>query len=458
MAQLSSGFGGPARQWAVPLLLLLAEAVQFTFYRNQLGDYASPIVLYLTSVALCFATGRAVRHQAWPPQLAAAGSGRQQWWPAALALAVGLALCFPALKKAIQGTLPQDHSDIIPAITVYCQRLLAGEVVHRPLTEDIGYFLEPGYLPATWFPFVVPEFFRFDYRWMSSSVLLLGLLAYLVVVVRLRRPAAVTFGLGVLPLLFTYALVRPDVHIFNYTVLHTDAQIFTITLEPLIAGYYLLLMAAVLLPSRPLVVIMLILCLLSRFSLLFWVPLYLGLLYTQESRRLAWATAGLVLAGIVALYVVPVLSHDWGLFMRVQEVYTQTALGEWNHLYNGQPMHLYNGLGLTNLIFHYGPADVLERLKLAKQVHLAAIISVVVATALYYWRQRRPRTNYRVFAIIVLKLYLATFYALLQVPYSYLAVVGFFASFYLLVVAVGPAAETITAPAGPLTPSSPDVA
>ena len=441
MAQLSSGFGEPARRWAV-LVLLLAEALQFTFYRNQLGDYASPIVLYLTSVALCFATGWAVRHQAWPPRLPAAGSGRRPWWPAALALALGLALCLPALKKAIQGILPQDHSDIIPAITVYCQRLLAGEVVHRPLTEDIGYFLEPGYLPATWFPFVIPEYFRFDYRWMSSAVLLLGIVAYLVVVVRLRRSAAITFGLSALPLLFTYAVLR------------TDGQIFTITLEPLIAGYYLLLIAAVLLPSRPLVVAMLILCLLSRFSLLFWVPLYLGLLYTQESRRLVWATAGVVLAGVVALYVVPVLSNDWGLFMRVQNVYTDTALGEWKHLYNGQPMHLYNGIGLTNLVFHHGPADVLERLKLAKQIHLVAIISVVATTAVYYWRQRRPRTNYRVFAVIVLKLYLATFYALLQVPYSYLAVVGFLASFYLLVMAVGPAAATTAAPAGPLTPSS----
>ena len=441
MAQLSSGFGGQARRWAVPLLLL-AEALQFTFYRNRVGDYASPVVLYLTSVGLCFATGWVVRHQVWPPRLTAAWSERRHWWPAALALVLGLILCLPTLKKAIQGTLPQDHSDIIPAITVYCQRLLAGEVVHRPLTEDIGYFLEPGYLPATWFPFVIPEYFRFDYRWMSSGVMLLGIIAYLVVVVRLRRPAAVTFGLSVLPLLFAYAVLR------------TDAQIFTITLEPLIVGYYMLLLSAVLLPSRPLVVVMLILCLLSRFSLLFWVPLYLGLLYTQESRRLAWATAGLVLAGAVLLYVVPVLSHDWGLFMRVQNVYTATALGEWKHLNDlGQPMHLYNGLGMTNLIFHYGPADVLERLKLAKQVHLAAILSVVVATALYYWRQRQPRTNYRVFAVIVLKLYLATFYALLQVPYSYLAVVGFFASFYLLVMAVGPAGQEPTTPAAPLTPS-----
>ena len=430
MAQLSSGLAGQAKRWAVPLLLL-AEVQQFTFYRNQLGDYASPIVLYLTSVALCFATGWVVRHEAWPPWLTGGqGPDYRRWWPAALALLLGLGLCFPVLKKAIEGTLPQDYSDIIPAITVYCQRLLAGETVHRPLTEDIGYFLEPGYLPATWFPFVIPEYLRFDYRWLSSGVLVLGLLAYVVVVVRLRRPAGVTFGLSVLPLLFAYA------------VLCTDGQIFTITLEPLVVGYYMLLLAAVLLPSRPLVVVALVLCLLSRFSLLFWVPLYLGLLYTQESRRLAWGTAGLVLAGVVLLYVVPVLSHDWGLFMRVQKVYTETALGEWKHLNGlGQPMHLYNGLGLTNLVFHNGPTDVLERLKLAKMVHLGAILTVVAGTALYYWRQRRPRTNYRVFAVIALKLYLATFYALLQVPYSYLAVVGFFASFYLLVVAVGPTAQ-----------------
>ncbi|WP_426058270.1 hypothetical protein [Hymenobacter sp. B1770] len=364
------------------------------------------------------------------------------WWPAALALGIGLLFCIPLLNRLLRGTLPQDYSDIIPAITVYCQRFLAGEMVHRPLTENIGYFLEPGYLPATWFPFIVPEYFRFDYRWMSSFVLLLGILGYMVVVVRLRRSALVTFGLSALPLLFTYCLFVKN------------SEVFTLTVEPLIVGYYLLLVAGILLPARPLLVAALILCLLSRFSLVFWAPLYVGLVYVSESRRWAWSITGLAAAGVLVFYVVPVLSHDWGLFMRVQKVYTETTLGEWNHLDGrGLPMHLFNGIGLTHFFYQFGQGDLLAKLNLAKLVHLVAIAIIVAGAALVYWRQQVPRTSYRPYAVIALKLYLTTFYALLQVPYLYLAVVGFFLSFYLVVLAVG----VVEAPDGKPSSISPTV-
>jgi hypothetical protein len=440
----SSISSSPKRQalaWAV-LVLAVLEAFQFTFYRNRLGDYASAVVLYLTAVALCIVAGVAVRHQVWPAQLRARAAGRSRWWPVTLAAAGGIWLCVPLLKSRFAGTHPQDYSDIIPAITVYCQRLLAGEVVHQPLTENLGYFLEPGYLPATWFPFVVPELLRFDYRWMSCLSLLVGLIGYWVIVQRLQRPPVVAFGLSLLPPLLVYS------------ILYTNGDIFAITVEPLIVGYYLLLVAGVLLPSRPLQAAALVLCLLSRFSLVFWVPLYLGLLYVGESRRWAWSLAGLGAAGVLLLYVLPVLSHDWGLFMRVQAVYTETTLGEWRHLdERGLPLHLYNGIGLTNFFYHFVPGDVLARLKLAKLVHLAALLVLVGSTAVAYWRQRLPRTDYRLYAVIVLKLYLATFYALLQVPYAYLAMVSFFVSCYLVVLAVGPAsavASSATAEAGPV--------
>lgn len=423
--------------WAV-LALALLEAAQFTFFRNMLGLYTSPVALYFTAVVLCLAASLTVRFRPWPMILPLDTDGLI-WWPAALALVGGLCLCVPMLNSRIHGTSPQDYSDIIPAITVYCQRILAGEVVHRPLTENIGSFLEPGYLPAMWFPFIIPEYFRFDYRWMSSFVLLLGVLAYIVVVVRLRRSAFITFGLGSFPFIFTYGILR------------TNADIFSLTVEPLIVGYYLLLVAGILLPARPLLVVALILCLLSRYSLVFWVPLYLGLIYVGESRRWAWTVAGLSAVGVLVLYVVPVLSHDWGLFLRVQKIYTETTLGEWRHLdEHGLPMHLYNGVGLTNFFYRFAPGDLLARLAFAKIVHLAATLAIVVGAALVYWRQKSPRTNYRLYAVVVLKLYLATFYAFLQVPYAYLAVVGFFTSFYLVLLAVGHAEVGRTNTALPL--------
>ncbi|GAA3935281.1 hypothetical protein GCM10022406_19560 [Hymenobacter algoricola] len=52
---------------------------------------------------------------------------------------------------------------------------------------------------------------------------------------------------------------------------------------------------------------------------------------------------------------------------------------------------------------------------------------------------KAPRTDDWVFAIIVLKLYLATFYVFLQVPYAYLASVSIFASLFLVLLVMAPA-------------------
>jgi|GEM_PF-768094 len=415
--------------WVV-LVLLVAEGLQFTFYRQRLPGYWAPVMLYLTAVALCIATYLAVRQRPWAETLPAARPWKHGVLPVALGLLVGLVLALPQLRKVIHNMAPQEWSDIVPAITVYCQRLLDGEVVHQPLTKHIGYFLEPGYLPAMWFPFVVPEHFAFDYRWMSSAVLLVGMMAYSIVVLRLRRPAGVAFILSALPPLLAYAVLR------------TDNSIFSIALEPLVIGYYLLLIAGVLLRWWPLVVAALVLCLLSRFALIFWVPLYLGLVYVCESRRRAWQLAGFTALGIVLLYIVPVLSHDWGLFMRVQKVYTETTLGEWRHLDYGRPIHLFNGIGLTGLFYDYAPGNLLQKLQLAKIVHLGLLLGIIAAAAIGYKLQHRPRTNYRVYAVLVLKLYLTTFYAFLQVPYAYIASTGFFVSIYLLILAVGPASAS----------------
>ena len=399
--------------------LLVAEAFLFTWGRSAFGPYASPVVLYLCSLAACAGLYQLTRHRPWPaPRPLGGKAGRGG--ALAAAVAGGLWLCLPQYIDIVRTTLAQDNSDIVMALTVYPQRWLAGEPVYRPLTAELGYFALPTYLPATWFPFVVPEFFRFDYRWMSGVVFALGVGAYLASVYRQRQSARQTFVLALLPFILLFAVVATEPGLVGWTV------------ELLIVGYYLLLVACVLLPSRWGQAALLTICLLSRFSLVFWVPLHLALLYFQGSRRLALGVAGAVLAGILLLYVVPFLSHDWGMFMRVQRSYTDVALGEWNHLNaQGRPLHLYNGVGLGNFFYQYWPGPLLSRLHALQTTHVGLLMGVVVTAALLYWRQLAPRTDYRVFSVLVLKVYLTTFYAFVQVPYAYLASVGLFLSLFL---------------------------
>ncbi|UOG74689.1 hypothetical protein MTX78_21545 [Hymenobacter tibetensis] len=139
----------------------------------------------------------------------------------------------------------------------------------------------------------------------------------------------------------------------------------------------------------------------------------------------------------------PFLSHDWGLFMRVQSSYTDVAVNEWRHLNDsGLPMHLYNGIGLGNFFFRFSDGELVERIRLLKTVHIALLLFIVAGAAWLYWRQQGQRSDYRIYAVLVLKLYLITFYAFIQVPYSYLAMVGIFPSLFLLLLVAGTTSST----------------
>ena len=411
-------------RWLV-VWALAAEVFLFTYGRNSFGPYASPVALLLCAAVACAGTYRYVRGAAWPPAGAVAPAGARRG-ALVLAWVLGLLMCFFTWRDMLRAFLVDiNSSDIIPALSIYTKRFLAGEKVYTPFTAELGYYALPTYLPGTWFPYVLPEMLHLDYRWMSGLLLLVGLGAYSAVVLRLRQSFWLTFGLGWLPFFLVY------------TILITAPSTVGYTVEMMIVGYYLVLAAGLLLPSRGLRVVGLILILLSRYSLVLWLPLYLGLLFFQ-SRREALLTVGLVGLGVVGLYVVPFMSQDWGMFLRVINAYTDTAVGEWRHLNDdGLPYHLYNGIGMGAFFYRYGRGELLDSIVLLKRVHLLLLLTVVVGAALLYWRQARPRTDYRLFALLTLKLYLAVFYAFIQVPYDYLAFVGMFCSLPLVLMLFG---------------------
>ena len=124
--------------------------------------------------------------------------------------------------------------------------------------------------------------------------------------------------------------------------------------------------------------------------------------------------------------------------VRTMDAYLGAAQSEWQHLNeNGLPYHLYNGIGMGLFIYEFGAGDLLARIMLLKKIHLVLLLTVLFFSALIYWRQSTSRTDYRIYAIITLKLYLAIFYAFIQVPYAYLALTGFFCSLLLVLVLLG---------------------
>ncbi|PJJ48474.1 hypothetical protein [Hymenobacter chitinivorans] len=406
-------------------LLFVLEVLFFTYLRNSLGPYWSPVTLYALSLGLCLLTARAVLGYrfAWPATTAAVA------WPR-LAVAAALTLVswlitMPVLRKLMAQHVVStigSRSDILPALQVYVTRFLGPEPVYRPITL-LGYTFLPNYPPLQWLPFVPAEVLGLDYRaWAFGALLLALLVAYQWQLVRLALPRGEWLLKAVLPVL-----------VLHFAVL-TDKSMFGLTVESLIVGYYCILAISTLSSNPWLKALGLVLCLLSRFSLVLWVPLY-GLLLLRENPRRGWRTAGLALAGGL-LVLGPFLLHDPTIFLRAQLENLGIAEGEWQHIDPlapvAVPMHLFNGVGMAPWFYDL-PGTLTERITRLQFAQFGLCTAVVVLAGLLFWRVRH-RFDPRLAALLSLKAYLATFYAFLIIPYTYLASVSLFTSLFVVLI------------------------
>lgn len=428
-----------SRRWLWQLGAAAAFWVEvrlFTDLRGHYGPFYSAVWFYLASVLLC---GCAVLAQLDRPQhgVAPLRANRLLWSCAALLLG-GLAVLYVQAPVVLGNPVNVAQSDIIPILQNYVSRFRSGEVVYRYIT-NLPYPLFPNHLPLQWLPYVPADQLGIDYRWWAlGMVLLVGFGAYLAFLNAQRLPWLLFGGAALLPALVLRRMIGADSWLFAHTVEFT------------IIAYYCVLAASIFSRSAAVQAAALVLCLLSRYSVVFWVPLWLWLLWRERGRWHAVAVAGLTALGIGLIYVKPFLSEDWTIFTHALSEYKIATLGEWSRTDgpNGGPTHLFTGLGLASFFYTYASGDLPARIGLLQKGHVVCSVGAVALGALAYWRLRR-RFDYRVLALVALKFYLATFYAFIQIPYAYLTSLGLFMSAFVLVVAwrAAPAPEATAEPA-----------
>ena len=401
--------------WAAAWL----ECRLMTDLRNYYGPYWSPVAVFVAAVVLC---GCALGFWLSRPLAEAAPARALNRTPLAglllLAGAVRVLYLQAPLIAAHSNTLA--FSDVITILQTYVARFRSGEVVYRYLT-NLNYPLFPNHLPLQWLPYVPAAALGIDYRWWSLGLLLLlGFGAYLLVLVRQPLP----WPEFVLKALLPFAVLA---QLISYT-----PDLYTFTCEPTIIAYYCLLAAAVLSRSALLQGVGLVLCLLSRYSVVFWVPFYLWVLWRELGLRHALVVAGIVAAGIMGIYVIPFLSHDWTIFTHALAEYKIATLGEWSHGDDsGLPPQLFNGVGAASWFYTHGSGTLVEKIAALQRTHVVACVAVMGLVAWLYYRFRH-RLPYQIAALLGLKLYLTVFYTFLQIPYLYLTSLGLFMSLFVV--------------------------
>ncbi len=294
-------------------------------------------------------------------------------------------------------------SDIIPQVQKFTSRFVKGEFPYA-VFSDFGWAMQPTYLPAQWLPFLPAQIFGIDPRWTCFAVFAIGFVFYIKNVIKSNLPPSNSALLMAMPVIF-------------FSAIHDHQNtIFRITIELLITGYYFLLTTSLARNNIFFQSLMIVLCLMSRFSLLFWLPLYAFMVWQEHGWRVFSRYAALIFGGCVLLYGL-FLWKDPLIFFKAQTYYDDASVGEWSR---SRPNHLDSGLGFA-VLFHEKGGDTMQNILKLKKMMLISTPSVSVVLGIIWWRMK-AKINFSLFAICSLKISLAFFYSFVQIPYAYLYV------------------------------------
>jgi len=391
--------------------LCILELLFATFLVNTLGPYLSPIVFAGSGFAIAWlylriasgtmpeATHTPTTHKIVPVI---------QW---VLFLLLSY-IVFSSLKHYWWYHLTygdtKSSSDIIPQIKTLVQRWVNGSQPYYTI-QFMGYDLFPTYLPLQWMPYILCEWAQKDYRWIPTFALWMASFWYFLRCSRQYQQLSWQLLIPVWPLI-----------VWGVYILH-DWKLFVFAVEGLIIAYYLLVAEALHKKNTLVLALGISLCLLSRYSIIFWVPLCLVLLYVSGHKRAAFSIALTALLMATVIYWLPFLRRDPSIFIQGYAYHTNAALAEWTRdmqVYDGI-VYLRNGLGFTSYALAFIPGSLAHKLAVYKNSHLLVSILTVVGLGWYFIRHR-ARYDVYIFLLFSLKVYLVVFYVFIQIPYKYL--------------------------------------
>lgn len=311
-----------------------------------------------------------------------------------------------------------NYSDIIPSIELMAKSFLSHKDPYGYETySQLGYHNPSGYLPAHWWPYCIAEYFSFDYRTMSFIIWCLGAILLMIRSIKLQD--------------LRLQIIIPLLLVLSYSLMaKQQGDIIGETVEIIIAGYYMLLIAGINQKNVIATGVFVSLCLLSRYVIVLWLPLYAWVMYISGHKKDIIKIVLVCMVLVSVLYIIPYLSHDWKNFYTAHKEH-EMAIAEWKHGdAQGRPIHLYRGVGFAYL-FYERYSDTNATLKyghtLITNVLYISLILFLLLAATWFWFNKN-KIYYRIFLLVTLKIYLTILYGFIHTPYLYIIITGNFVS------------------------------
>ena len=307
---------------------------------------------------------------------------------------------------------PLDYklADMLPIIQIMGERWLDGQEVYAIIPE-IWNGMQPIYLPTMWMPYAAMVAIGVDIRLMSLLFILLAVFLTLDLPAFRQKKAVASF-LVLIPLLIVLSYIFIDYSTF-----------ITITEEPIVVGFYMLLGYALIKNKPILIAAALSFCFLSRYALLFWAVTYLVYTFVHTSRRQALIIG--IGTGVLSLFLLYISQgiEQLELFYSLKDAYLETL---------NNPDKIAGVLNITEknigLARFFSPESL-------PTLHTALFWgSLIIPPILYVWYHHKGRQWIapQWFALCSLKLSLVWFFNMNAMPYSYLFYTSTFLSLIIL--------------------------
>ena len=297
-------------------------------------------------------------------------------------------------------------SDVIPQLQTLYTRFANGTQPYHEL-EQYAWKPYPVYMPMHWLPVSIPLALGIDLRWVGILLVLIstGILAGWIWRNETNVPAKVL------------SLVLPSGVLLAY--IREEPVGLGVSLETVVAAYYLLLAAG--LASRNLVLTTTgtILCLLSRYTMVFWLPLFLVLLWFKVPKKtnvLVWLS---IVLSVLLIYVLPFYANDPTILKNGLAYHNHCAVAEWVGMGDPPVSGTFEyGLYFAPYLKSLFTGDMTHRVFMDRVLQLL-LMAGLTAVSLLMYRKWKHRMNIYDLGLGMLYLFMLFFYMFGPLLYAY---------------------------------------
>lgn len=389
----------------LPVFALFLAQIILCIYGNRIFQKeANPFALIVVSGLLaihCFRFFNQPRHSLTP-----SSSPAYLPWLHALTGMLGLFTAYEELRKIwVRYPEPGKISDVIPQLKAMSDRFFGGEFPYQPVILPTHEPF-PVYMPMHWMPVQIANVLGTDPRWSAVILLMLavGVSGYF-----LSKAHPTAFRKHTLPAMLLFALP-----VWGY-VLWGKLDI-AVSLEGIVAAWYVLLAAGLATRNHALIAMGIIGAVLSRYTLLFWLPLFAILLWLNAPRKHSYLIWGSVGAAVLIFFVFPFWMIDPSIVSKIIDYYEGCSEGSW---VRPDAFTFADALSLNIHLRQWLPGTPEQNLPYAHFPQFIIQILIVVSGVYFYQKKWRNTMDVYTFSLLALSIMPMLFYTFSPMLFKY---------------------------------------